>query len=104
MHPDVSKYNRSLAAAERKIAELLAKEIDRALPEAENKVWHAHPVWFLEGNPVVGYSKLRDSVGLLFWSGQSFAEPGLKAEGSTIIEARIDPSGYARVFDVIREL
>ena len=97
MHSDVSKYNRSLAAAERKIAELLAKEIDRALPEAENKVWHAHPVWFLEGNPVVGYSKLRDSVGLLFWSGQSFAEPGLKAEGSfKAAEARFTAAGEVK--------
>jgi hypothetical protein len=52
------------------------------LPEAENKLWHAHPVWFLEGNPIVGYSKLKDSVRLLFWSGQSFDEPGLKNEGS----------------------
>ena len=50
------------------------------LPDAENKIWHAHPVWFLEGNPVVGYSKLKDSVRLMFWSGQSFDEKELKAE------------------------
>jgi hypothetical protein len=36
----------------------------------------------LEGNPVVGYSKLKDSVRLLFWSGQSFDEEGLQNEGS----------------------
>ena len=52
------------------------------MPEAENKVWHAHPVWFLEGNPVVGYSKLKHSVRLLFWSGQSFTTGGLEKEGS----------------------
>jgi hypothetical protein len=51
------------------------------LPEAENKVWHAHPVWFLDGNPIVGYSKLKDCVRLLFWSGQSFKTPGLEKEG-----------------------
>ena len=39
-------------------------------------------MWFLEGNPIVGYSKLKDSVRLLFWSGQSFDEPGLQNEGS----------------------
>ena len=59
-----------------------AKRIGEVLPEAENKVWHAHPVWFLDGNPVVGYSKLKGGVRLLFWSGQSFTEPGLKHEGS----------------------
>src|SRR5262249_19023347 len=55
---------------------------DRSLPDAENKVWHAHPVWFLDGNPIVGYSKLKDSVRLLFWSGQSFEEDDLEKEGS----------------------
>jgi hypothetical protein len=49
---------------------------------AENKIWHAHPVWFLDGNPVVGYSKLKDCVRLLFWSGQTFQEKELQAEGS----------------------
>mgnify|MGYP003594956289 CR=1 FL=1 len=51
------------------------------LPEAENKIWHAHPVWFLNGNPIVGYSKLKGCIRLLFWSGQSFEEPGLSNEG-----------------------
>jgi hypothetical protein len=36
----------------------------------------------LDGNPIVGYSKLKDCIRLLFWSGQSFDEPGLEAEGS----------------------
>jgi Domain of unknown function (DU1801) len=53
------------------------------LPEAENKIWHAHPVWFLDGNPVVGYSKMKSgAIRLLFWSGQSFDEEKLKNEGS----------------------
>ena len=82
MHADTAEYNRALAPDERKICNLLAREIDRALPEAENKIWHAHPVWFLDGNPVVGYSKLKQCVRLLFWSGQSFEEEGLKKEGT----------------------
>lgn len=82
MHSSISEYNRALESADQKIAELLAKEIDIGLPEAESKIWHAHPVWFLDGNPIVGYSKLKDSVRLLFWSGQSFEEPDLHNEGS----------------------
>jgi len=82
MHPDTVRYNKSLAPVDREICDLLAKTIDQILPEAENKIWHAHPVWFLEGNPVVGYSKLKSCVRLLFWSGQSFAEKELKNEGS----------------------
>ena len=61
---------------------MLFRSIDRALPEAENKIWHAHPVWFLDGNPIVGYSKLKDCIRLLFWSGQSFKEKGLSKEGT----------------------
>ena len=82
MHPDTHKYNESLGPQYRDICNLLAGEIDRTLPEAENKIWHAHPVWFLDGNPVVGYSKLKECIRLLFWSGQSFDDEGLKKEGS----------------------
>ena len=82
MHADTRKYNAALEPADRKLCELLAKEIDRALPDAENEVWHSHPVWFLDGNPIVGYSRLKDGVRLLFWSGQSFAEKGLRKEGT----------------------
>lgn len=82
MHADTQKYNASQAPTDEAICALLAEQIDRHLPEAENKIWHAHPVWFLDANPIVGYSKLKNSVRLLFWSGQSFDEDGLKAEGS----------------------
>lgn len=82
MHPDTKKYNEAQAPTDRAICRLLADHIDRHLPEAENKIWHAHPVWFLDGNPIVGYSKLKSCVRLLFWSGQSFAEEGLQEEGS----------------------
>jgi len=81
MHPDIAAYQASLDATDQAICAALAEAIDAALPEAESKVWHAHPVWFLDGNPVVGYSKLKGGIRLLFWSGQSFAEPGLKPEG-----------------------
>lgn len=82
MHPDTRRYNQAQVPGDRAICDLLAEEIDRHLTEAENKVWHAHPVWFLDGNPVAGYSKLKHCVRLLFWSGQSFDEPGLAKEGS----------------------
>ncbi|MDX1561629.1 MAG: DUF1801 domain-containing protein [Gammaproteobacteria bacterium] len=81
MHEDVDAYNEALATSDREICDLLAREIDTHLPEAENKIWHGHPVWFLDGNPIVGYSKLKHCVRLLFWSGQSFDEEGLTKEG-----------------------
>src|SRR5438045_4505350 len=78
----IRAYNEKQTAADFEICDLLAKIIINELPEAENKIWHAHPVWFLDGNPIVGYSKLKDSVRLLFWSGQSFEEDGLSPEGT----------------------
>jgi hypothetical protein len=82
MNKDIQAYNNALAGADKTISNLLAKEISIHLPKAESKIWHAHPVWFLDGNPIVGYSKLKDSIQLLFWSGQSFDEPGLQPEGN----------------------
>jgi hypothetical protein len=99
MHPETAEYNNAQSPSDQQTCELLAREIELALPDAENKVWHAHPVWFLDGNPVVGYSKLKGSVRLLFWSGQSFSSPGLSPEGKfKAAEARftaadaVDPS------------
>ena len=81
MNPATVKYNESLSLADREICDILAREIEKNLAEAENKIWHAHPVWFLDGNPIVGYSKLKNCVRLLCWSGQSFDEEGLQPEG-----------------------
>jgi len=81
MDPEIHQYHTSLESADQEICDLLFREITLQLPAAEAKVWHAHPVWFLDGNPVVGYSKLKSGIRLLFWSGQSFEEEGLTPEG-----------------------
>lgn len=77
MNSDVQDYNNSQSGAEKEVCMALAQEILEHLPESENKVWHGHPVWFLEGNPIVGYSKLKDGIRLMFWSGVSFEEENL---------------------------
>ncbi|WP_421775561.1 DUF1801 domain-containing protein [Gracilimonas sp.] len=82
MNKTTQAYNDGLDAGDKEICDTLAELINTYLPEAENKIWHAHPVWFLDGNPVAGYSKLKDGVRLFFWSGQSFDEPGLTKSGS----------------------
>lgn len=82
MNETVKAYNDAQSGEEKAICKLLAQEISAGLPEAENKVWHAHPVWFLDGNPIVGYAVRKNHVSLLFWSGQSFDEAGLKPEGT----------------------
>jgi hypothetical protein len=82
MNMAIQAYNESLSDNDKAICILLLQEINRHLSDAENKIWHGHPVWFLNGNPIVGYSKLKNSIRLLFWSGQSFDEPGLQPEGN----------------------
>ena len=82
IHKDIEAYNAAQLAGDKRICDALAKAIERHLPGAESKIWHRHPVWFLDGNPIVGYHKLKDCIRLLFWSGQSFDEPGLEPEGS----------------------
>ncbi len=81
MNNDIQVYNNAQSVEDKEICNVLFREINRNLSEAERKIWHAHPVWFLDGNPVVGYSKLKDNIRLMFWSGQSFDEPALQKEG-----------------------
>jgi hypothetical protein len=81
-HKTIPAYHRALAREDKAICDALKGEIEKALPQSEAKVWHGHPVWFLDGNPIVGYHKLKDAVRLLFWSGQSFEEEGLAVEGT----------------------
>lgn len=78
MKVEIKSYNQNFFVTDRKICDLLANTIDSELTEAENKIWHAHPVWFLDGNPIVGYDKLKDCVRLMFWSGADFGEDKLK--------------------------
>lgn len=105
MHKDIQAYNNSQTKENKAICELLSTIIDKTLPEAESKIWHAHPVWFLDGNPIVGYSKLKDSVRLLFWSGQGFDEPGLHDEGSfKAAEVRYTAADQINIKDLERWL
>ncbi|HEX2612542.1 MAG TPA: DUF1801 domain-containing protein [Fibrobacteria bacterium] len=89
MHADIRAYNTALEAVDRKICVLLAHTIDANLPEAESKIWHKHPVWFLEGNPIVGYSKQKAGIRLMFWSGKGFDESGLNIEGEKFKDASV---------------
>src|SRR3954464_7818328 len=82
MNKEIEAYNSRQSEDDRQICNILSEEISLNLPNAENKIWHAQPVWFLEGNPIVGYSKLKNCIRLLFWSGQSFKEEGLQKEGT----------------------
>ena len=93
-HESIEEFHAALDPKDRAICEALRGVIDEGLPEATAKIWHAHPVWFIDGNPIVGYSKLKHCVRLLFWSGQGFETPGLTPEGKfKAAEARFTDAG-----------
>ena len=89
MNTDIQIYNEKQTSADKEICEMLAKTIDNKLTEAENKIWHAHPVWFLDGNPIVGYSKQKRGLRLMFWSGADFNEINLNVLGEKFKDASI---------------
>lgn len=89
MEKTIQAYNDRQTTADKAICDLLAGQIDQYLPGAESKIWHAHPVWFLDGNPIAGYDKLKTGVRLMFWSGASFAEAQLKPGSGKFKDASI---------------
>lgn len=95
MNAAIQTYNNSLPEAE--LCNLLANTIDNNLKQAESKIWHAHPVWFLNGNPIVGYSKQKMGIRLMFWSGADFEEMTLTEIGKKFKDASVF---YQSVSDV----
>lgn len=89
MNQDIKTYNDQQTPEDKKICNLLAEIIDGELPEAENKIWHAHPVWFLDGNPIVGYNKQKTGLRLMFWSGADFEVEELNVIGKKFKDASI---------------
>ena len=89
MNQDILSYNETLSIEDRLICDLLSAEISKHLPEADGKIWHAHPVWFLKGNPIVGYSKQKAGIRLMFWSGIDFNEEKLNVHGKKFKDASV---------------
>lgn len=89
MNIGIKTFNDNQEPADIAICDLLAQTIASELVKAEGKIWHAHPVWFLEGNPIVGYSKQKPGVRLMFWSGADFGEDKLNIRGAKFKDASI---------------
>lgn len=87
--PEIVRFNESQARADLVICEVLAEEISKGLPDALNKIWHRQPVWFLDGNPIVGYCKQKAGIRLMFWSGADFGEESLNVLGKKFKDASI---------------
>jgi uncharacterized protein YdhG (YjbR/CyaY superfamily) len=97
MHHDILSCNENLEPDHRQVCELLARQIDTHLPEADSKLWHAHPVWFLDGNSIVGYSRQKPGIRLMFWSGADFEETGLNVVGKKFKDTSVFYNAVAEV-------
>jgi hypothetical protein len=89
MNQEIITYNVKQTPDDKAICNILAHTIDNELTLAESKIWHAHPVWFLDGNPIVGYSKQKAGLRLMFWSGADFEEENLSVRGEKFKDASI---------------
>ena len=89
LNKEIQAYNEQQTMVDKDICNLLATTIDSELTEAESKIWHAHPVWFLNGNPIVGYSKQKAGLRLMFWSGADFEEEKLNVIGKKFKDASV---------------
>jgi hypothetical protein len=106
MNKEIRAYNDKQASGDQAICHLLAQTIDNELTEATCKIWHAHPVWFLDGNPIVGYSKQKAGWRLMFWSGAGFEEDSLDIKGGKFKDASVFFTAIEQIntADIIRWL
>lgn len=106
MNIEIQSYNEQKTETDKEICDILANTINQELREAENKIWHAHPVWFIDGNPIVGYSKQKNGIRLMFWSGADFNEDALSIRGMKFKDASIFYNKASEVIidDLIRWL
>lgn len=89
MNSEIQEYNNRQTTEDKSICDQLAAAIDQHLTMATCKIWHAHPVWFINENPIVGYSKLKAGIRLMFWSGESFDEKLLQPGSGKFKDASI---------------
>lgn len=89
MNSDIQAYSEKQTTSDQEVCNALFKIISNELTEAESKIWHAHPVWFIDGNPIVGYSKQKKGIRLMFWSGASFDEEILSIKGEKFKDASV---------------
>ncbi|MFO0355496.1 MAG: DUF1801 domain-containing protein [Sphingobacteriaceae bacterium] len=89
MNDQIITYNKQQTAEDKSICDLLCNTIHANLKGSESKVWHGHPVWFMNENPIVGYSKQKNGIKLMFWSGADFEEKNLNVRGEKFKDASI---------------
>lgn len=97
MQQSIQLYNNTLTVNDKAICDFLAQIINQELMGAESKIWHAHPVWFLDSNPIAGYSKQKVGIKLMFWSGADFEEESLVIRDGKFKDASIVYNDFSEI-------
>lgn len=98
MNQEIENHIQSLEnESELLICNKLTSLINSNLQFTENKIWHAHPVWFIDGNPIVGFSKQKKGIRLMFWSGADFQEDQLNVLGGKFKDASVFYNSEAEI-------
>jgi hypothetical protein len=100
MDEKIATYNNKQTATDKAICDFLYQTIQNELSIADGKIWHGHPVWFIENNPIVGYSKQKRGIRLMFWSGADFNDEALNVLGGKFKDASIF---YNSISEIIPE-
>ncbi|WP_026556329.1 DUF1801 domain-containing protein [Arthrobacter sp. 35W] len=87
---DVQTYAASLDGPLKAVAERLEALLDAGLPAAEGKLWHGHPVWMEDKEPIAGFKAFPRYVTLMVWQGQTLQDPS----------GALTPSGSAQMATV----
>lgn len=97
MNNEIKAFNDEQISGDKEICDRLATIIEKGMAEAESKIWHSHPVWFLDGNPIVGYSKQKAGIRLMFWSGADFEEEKLNIRGKKFKDASLFYNNFSEI-------
>jgi hypothetical protein len=97
MRKGVTAYISLLDRNYQEIANYLFEIIEANLDATECKIWHRHPVWFIDENPIVGFDKLKNGLRLLFWSGADFEEEKLKSGTAKFKDASITYTAVTQI-------
>lgn len=107
MDMKIVEYNNMLSQVNKTICDKLAMLIRAEIPIANEKIWHAHPVWFINENPIVGYSIQKKGVRLMFWSGAEFVDHhntvlGKKFKDASVFFTDIREIDYSQINSWLR--
>jgi hypothetical protein len=71
----VDEYLGGLPAEQANIASILRIHLTAGLPDAQEELWHGHPVWMIGRDAIAGFKAFPRWVTLLLWHPAKISDP-----------------------------